>query len=85
MPWLRGFANSKPVRIGNAAHGQLQLDVFGEMMDALYQARRGGLPESEPAWDMECALLQHLASIWSSLTLASGKFEASLAISPTRR
>jgi GH15 family glucan-1,4-alpha-glucosidase len=64
VPWLGGFGNSKPVRIGNAAHGQLQLDVFGEMMDALYQARRGGLPECEPAWDMECALLQHLASIW---------------------
>ncbi len=43
VPWLRGFANSKPIRIGNAAHGQLQLDVFGELMDALYQARRGGL------------------------------------------
>jgi GH15 family glucan-1,4-alpha-glucosidase len=64
VPWLRGFGNSKPVRIGNAAHGQLQLDVFGELMDALYQARRGGLPASEPAWDMERALLQHLASIW---------------------
>jgi GH15 family glucan-1,4-alpha-glucosidase len=64
VPWLHGFANSKPVRIGNAAHGQLQLDVFGELMDALYQARRGGLSASEPAWDMECALLQHLASIW---------------------
>jgi GH15 family glucan-1,4-alpha-glucosidase len=64
VPWLRGFGNSKPVRIGNAAHGQLQLDVFGELMDALYQARRGGLSASEPAWDMECALLQHLASIW---------------------
>lgn len=64
VPWLHGFANSKPVRIGNAAHGQLQLDVFGELMDALYQARRGGVSASEPAWDMECALLQHLASIW---------------------
>ena len=64
VPWLRGFGNSKPVRVGNAAHGQLQLDVFGELMDALYQARRGGLSESEPAWDLECALLQHLASIW---------------------
>jgi len=64
-PWLRGFENSKPVRIGNAAHGQLQLDVFGELMDALYQARRGGLPGSEPAWNMECALLDHLASIWT--------------------
>jgi GH15 family glucan-1,4-alpha-glucosidase len=64
VPWLGGFRNSKPVRIGNAAHSQLQLDIFGEMMDALYQARRGGLPESEPAWGLERALLEHLASIW---------------------
>jgi GH15 family glucan-1,4-alpha-glucosidase len=65
VPWLQGYANSKPVHIGNAAHQQLQLDVFGEMMDALYQARRGGLSESEPAWDLQQALLQHLASIWT--------------------
>ena len=64
VPWLRGFGNSKPVRIGNAAHAQLQLDVFGELMDALYQARRGGLPASEPTWEMECALLKHLAFTW---------------------
>jgi GH15 family glucan-1,4-alpha-glucosidase len=65
VPWLCGFGNSKPVRIGNAAHNQLQLDVFGELMDALYQARRGGLSAFEPAWDLECALLQHLSSIWT--------------------
>jgi len=64
VPWLDGYERSKPVRIGNAAHAQLQLDVFGEMMDALYQARRGGLPESESTWAVECALLEHLASIW---------------------
>jgi len=64
VPWLQGYEKSRPVRIGNAAHGQLQLDVFGEVMDALYQARRGGIPESEPAWALERALLAHLASIW---------------------
>jgi GH15 family glucan-1,4-alpha-glucosidase len=64
VAWLNGYEQSKPVRVGNAAHSQLQLDVFGEIMDALYQARCGGLPESEPAWDMECALLDHLESIW---------------------
>ena len=64
VPWLAGYEKSKPVRVGNAAHGQLQLDVYGELMDALYQARRGGLPESEPTWGVEEAILEHLASIW---------------------
>ena len=64
VAWLNGYEQSKPVRVGNAAHSQRQLDVFGEIMDALYQARCGGLPGSEPAWDMECALLAHLESIW---------------------
>jgi GH15 family glucan-1,4-alpha-glucosidase len=47
VPWLPGYEGSAPVRIGNAAHGQLQLDIFGEVMDADYQARRGGLSASE--------------------------------------
>jgi GH15 family glucan-1,4-alpha-glucosidase len=64
VPWLRGYENSKPVRIGNAAHAQLQLDVYGELMDALYQGRKGGLPRYEPAWNVELALLEHLAEIW---------------------
>ncbi len=64
VPWLRGYENSKPVRIGNAAHAQLQLDVYGELMDALYQGRKGGLPRYEPAWTVELALLEHLEHIW---------------------
>jgi GH15 family glucan-1,4-alpha-glucosidase len=64
VPWLDGYEGSKPVRIGNAAHGQLQLDVFGEMIDALYQARRGGLPKSDRTWAVELVLLEHLASVW---------------------
>src|SRR5204862_6346941 len=50
MPWLSGYAGSKPVRIGNAACDQLQIDVFGEVMDALYHARVGGLQFLAEAW-----------------------------------
>src|SRR3954465_3881865 len=64
VSWLPGYANSAPVRIGNAAHQQLQLDVFGEVMDTLHQGRRGGLAASEAGWDVQIALLRHLATIW---------------------
>ena len=64
VPWLPGYEGSRPVRIGNAAHTQLQLDVFGEVMDALYQARRGGLPASSEAWRLAQALIAHLEDIW---------------------
>ncbi len=64
VPWLPGYEESKPVRIGNAAHNQRQLDIFGEVMDALYQARRGGLGNAATGWDLERALLAHLEKIW---------------------
>jgi GH15 family glucan-1,4-alpha-glucosidase len=63
VPWLPGYENSHPVRIGNAAHGQLQLDVFGEVIDALHQARRGNMPESQDAWHLERALIAHLEQL----------------------
>src|SRR6476619_355520 len=64
VPWLPGYENSKPVRIGNAAHGQLQLDIFGEVMDALHQARQGGLGAHAEGWAMQREFLLHLARIW---------------------
>jgi GH15 family glucan-1,4-alpha-glucosidase len=64
IEWLPGYESSKPVRIGNAAYSQLQLDVFGEVMDALYQARRGGIPRSLESWSLQRALLSHLETIW---------------------
>jgi len=65
VPWLPGYADSKPVRIGNAAAAQLQLDVYGEVMDALYQARKTGLDAYAPAWGLQRALLEHLERVWA--------------------
>ena len=65
VPWLPGYEGSQPVRIGNAAYAQLQIDVFGEVMDAFHQARVGGIPESTDAWELECALAAHLEQVWS--------------------
>jgi GH15 family glucan-1,4-alpha-glucosidase len=64
VPWLPGYEGSAPVRIGNAAASQLQLDVFGELADALYVARKHGLDTEEPAWEFVMALTQHLETIW---------------------
>jgi GH15 family glucan-1,4-alpha-glucosidase len=64
VDWLPGYEGAKPVRIGNGAHGQLQLDVFGEVMDALYQAAKGGVKGNENAWAVQKLLLAHLETIW---------------------
>jgi GH15 family glucan-1,4-alpha-glucosidase len=65
VPWLPGYENSSPVRIGNAAAGQVQLDVYGEVIDALYVARRAGLGPLADSWALECALMAHLEKIWA--------------------
>ena len=64
VSWLPGYADSQPVRIGNAAHNQLQLDVYGEVMDALHHSRRSGLASSESGWDLQRAFLDRLEKIW---------------------
>ena len=64
ISWLPGYEGSAPVRVGNAAYGQLQHDVVGEVLDALYQARMGGLAPSTDGRNLERALVTHLEGIW---------------------
>ncbi|MFF4395475.1 glycoside hydrolase family 15 protein [Streptomyces sp. NPDC001480] len=64
LPWLPGFAGSAPVRIGNDAVRQLQLDVYGEVMDSLSLARRAGLPPKPHMWSLQGVLLEFLRSVW---------------------
>jgi GH15 family glucan-1,4-alpha-glucosidase len=64
LPWLPGFADSGPVRIGNAAHSQFQLDVYGEMLDATHQALQMDIPVEGNAWRVDVALLHYLESAW---------------------
>ncbi|MFC0240077.1 glycoside hydrolase family 15 protein [Rhodopseudomonas telluris] len=63
--WLPGYQGAQPVRIGNAAHGQLQLDVYGELIDAFHQWRMAGLELDGDTWSMERAVLEHLAEVWN--------------------
>ena len=64
VPWLAGYEASAPVRVGNAAHGQRQLDVYGEVIDAFYAGRRLGLSPDASSWALECKLVAHLETIW---------------------
>lgn len=63
--WLDGYEGAQPVRVGNAAHAQLQLDVYGELIDAFHQSRMAKLKlDDETTWALECAVLNHLAEVW---------------------
>ncbi|MFE7434845.1 glycoside hydrolase family 15 protein [Streptomyces tendae] len=64
LPWLSGFARSAPVRIGNDAVNQLQLDVYGEVMDSLSLARLAGMRPRPQMWELQCALMDFLATVW---------------------
>jgi len=66
LDWLPGYEGSAPVRIGNAASGQHQLDVYGEVMDALHLARRYGLGSDENAWRIERELMRFVAEDWQN-------------------
>ncbi len=65
VPWLPGYEGSTPVRLGNGAHDQLQLDVYGEVLDAMYQARLSGVAQHDAAWAFERALVDHVATVWT--------------------
>ncbi|HLX21000.1 MAG TPA: glycoside hydrolase family 15 protein [Gaiellaceae bacterium] len=64
LSWLGGYEGSVPVRIGNAASEQLQIDVFGEVLDALFIAREHGLALEKTAWEIQKVLLEYLERIW---------------------
>jgi GH15 family glucan-1,4-alpha-glucosidase len=62
-PWLPGYEQSKPVRIGNAAHQQFQLDVYGELMDAFHHGRRNG-NHNPASWALQQAIVDHVSKVW---------------------
>ncbi len=64
IPWLSGYENSRPVRIGNAASNQFQLDVYGEVLAAVWQGDRAGIKMTEPEWALMVALMKFLESHW---------------------
>jgi GH15 family glucan-1,4-alpha-glucosidase len=64
MKALKGYEGSRPVRIGNAASNQLQLDIFGEVMDAMHLALRSGIDADKAAWELEKTLIDHLETLW---------------------
>jgi GH15 family glucan-1,4-alpha-glucosidase len=66
VDWLPGYDQSCPIRIGNAAHTQLQLDVYGELMDAMHQGRKGGMKENVESWRLQRALTDHVCRIWET-------------------
>jgi GH15 family glucan-1,4-alpha-glucosidase len=64
LEWLPGYEASRPVRIGNAAANQLQIDIFGEVLSCIYAGRKMGLPEHGSAWAPGSALIEHLERVW---------------------
>ena len=85
LPWLSGYEGSSPVRTGNAASGQLQLDVWGETLDALFLARQAGLPADQDAWALQVALMNTSNPPGANRTTGCGRCAATGSTSPTPR
>jgi GH15 family glucan-1,4-alpha-glucosidase len=64
LPWLTGYEASKPVRVGNDAHRQFQLDVYGEVMDSFHSARRAGLQTTDADWALERNIVEFVCERW---------------------
>jgi GH15 family glucan-1,4-alpha-glucosidase len=64
LPWLPGYEASKPVRVGNAASGQFQLDVYGEVLSCIYAARQQGMPGSDEGWRSLKQVIDFLETAW---------------------
>ena len=64
IPWLSGYENSRPVRVGNAAANQFQLDVYGEVLAAVWQGDHAGIKMTEPDWSLMVAIMKFLESHW---------------------
>ena len=73
IEWLAGYENSRPVRIGNAASKQFQLDVYGEVMDSAYRAHVAGIETSPMDWRLQAALMNFLETKWEEPDEGSGK------------
>src|SRR6266404_3623304 len=65
IPWLSGYENSQPVRVGNAASEQFQLDVYGDVMSSMYRAHQAGIENRETDWRLQVALMNFLESNWN--------------------
>ena len=66
VPWLGGYQGAKPVRIGNAASSQVQLDVYGEVLECLHQSRHHGMRPPPHGWSLQRGIVEHLMEIWES-------------------